>query len=197
MRDLPGTDGQENGSSAARGAPRSAASLSMKWSRRQSNRPRAAARGPMASHLRASSGRSARSTLPGRREARATRASWRPPLLGSPLNLPPCRFGPRRPTVPWLIDTERAAAGQRQLGQHTPTDAAGRSTRQALLRHRADEGIEVVHRQVELVNAVLVSGVDGHLRRRQRKYQPAVPGVHVRQAEDVAEEPRSASGFLL
>src|SRR6185312_10662123 len=74
------------------------------------------------------------------------------------------------------------------LGQESPPLIGDRPASDVPRRHLADEGLDVVAHQIELVVRVLVGGMDGHLRRRQPEDEPPTTDVDVRQMKDVAQE---------
>src|SRR5918999_927500 len=89
----------------------------------------------------------------------------------------------------WLVQTERAAAGQRECGEQAPAFVADRlGELDALVLELGDRRVDVVAHEVQLVLAVPVDRVHGKLGRRQGKDQPAVTGIHGRPSQDFTEE---------
>src|SRR5262249_36822527 len=93
-----------------------------------------------------------------------------------------------RPRVPWLIDTELSTSRQRDLREQTPTLVLNGRARNAPLLHRGDELLDVVAHQIELVDVVILRGVDGHFCRRQTEDQPAFAHIDVRHPEHLAQK---------
>jgi hypothetical protein len=70
-------------------------------------------------------------------------------------------------------------------------------TLDALRRERGYFGFQIVAHKIKFVAAVVLRGMNGYFRGRQREDQPAAPCIHIRQSEDVEEEARSAAASLL
>src|SRR5262245_41915585 len=76
-------------------------------------------------------------------------------------------LGCRWPRVARLVDTDFAAAGQRDVREEAPPLVLHRIALDGMGLHARDERRDVVAHQVELVDVVLLGWMDGDLRRRQ------------------------------
>ena len=77
-----------------------------------------------------------------------------------------------------------------------PQRASSGRTFNALAGKRSHFRRKVLAHQVELVAAVLLSRVDGNLRRRKSENQPPMPRVYPRKPENVFKEKAISLGIL-
>jgi hypothetical protein len=91
--------------------------------------------------------------------------------------------------VPRLVDGEFLAVGQPDRRDQPPSlvgNVAG--YRHALGPQFGQGGVDVIAHQVQLVAASPVGRVNGELGRGQGEDEPAVPRIHRRQPQHVAQE---------
>ena len=94
----------------------------------------------------------------------------------------------RRSRVTRLIDTQLAAAGQRNLRQHAPALILRLTAGDAAIHHIGDERLDVVAHEVDLMHVVLSGRVYSHLGWRQPEDEPSVTDIDAGKLEDVTQE---------
>src|SRR5215475_10867235 len=111
-----------------------------------------------------------------------------------------CRLSDLRGTdggwVLRLIDSQLAAAGQRECGQQTTALVLDRTGRRARGRKLVDDRPDIVTHQVDLMPAVLLGWMYSDFRGRKCKDQPAATGIHVGETQHVAQEGAIRIGVL-
>src|SRR5882757_9283651 len=90
--------------------------------------------------------------------------------------------------MPWLVDTEFAAARQSDLGEHAPSLILDFVAGDAVFFHSGDELFDVVAHEIEFVHTVLVRWMNSDFGRWQAEDQPTVADIDVRQLEDIAQK---------
>ena len=88
----------------------------------------------------------------------------------------------------WLIKMEIAPARQPDFGDGSPPGFLNSRAGHFFGGKRRHFGLEVIAHQIKGMTAVGLGRVERRLRRRQGEDQPAVPGVHMRKSQHVAEE---------
>ncbi|HEY0702689.1 MAG TPA: hypothetical protein VGD60_07965 [Candidatus Acidoferrales bacterium] len=96
-----------------------------------------------------------------------------------------------------LIQPDFAATGKAQLDDRAPALFMYRGAFHIFLGQRRDFGWQVVTEEIQLVRAVLSSGVKSSFGGRQCEDEPTMAGVDRRKPQNIAEKARSASAFLL
>jgi hypothetical protein len=87
-----------------------------------------------------------------------------------------------------LINSERAATGQRQAGENTPSLIPRFRAAHATVFHVRDEGLHVIDHEIDFVFTIRFRWVDGDLGRRKCEDQPALSHVNMWEAQHVAKE---------
>ena len=86
-----------------------------------------------------------------------------------------------------LVDAEVSAAGQGDDRQSPPTFVLYLGARGAGPPNGCHKGIHVVRHEVKLLPVVL-AGMHGHFRRWQPENEPAMPNIHMGEADDVPKK---------
>src|SRR5262245_53991915 len=98
------------------------------------------------------------------------------------------RLRPCRPGVTGRVDSQRAAAWQRQAGEDAPPLILRFRAGDTASCHAGHERPYVIDHQIDFVLAPSLSGMNRDLGRWEREDQPAMSNVNMREAEHVANE---------
>src|ERR1700721_1268163 len=96
----------------------------------------------------------------------------------------------------WLVKPDFAAAGKLQTCDGPPPLFVNLGTGHALLSECGHLRFQVVAQEIEFVRSIFFGGMERGLARRQRKDEPAVPGVDRLEAENIAEKGAVGIGVL-
>src|SRR5688500_12985845 len=95
-----------------------------------------------------------------------------------------------------LVQPELSAARQRDVREFAPRLRTDLAARNALLYQACNLGVDVVAHQIQLVMSLVFSRMHCHFAGRQRKDQPATPGINRLEAEDIAQKRPVGIGVL-
>ena len=79
----------------------------------------------------------------------------------------------------WLINSNFAAAWQREVSQDSPTLILNFVAGNIVLFHRRDKLFDVLTDKIEFVEIVFLRGMDSYLGRWQTEDQPAMADIDV------------------
>ena len=97
----------------------------------------------------------------------------------------------------WLVQANRTTTGKPDLSNRTPSGFLNFGALNILLGKGSHLGFQVVANEIEFVGAMLIRLMECRFSWRQGKNQPAMTRIHRFEPENVAENSRFASAFLV